>query len=1092
MKKLLTLIVFLPLGLAAQKNITLQNSNEIIQKGIELYDKEKYDDAIDEYKKVPINDTLYSDAQYELGLTYVALEQYKNAQEVFNDLLDYKINYSNKYQVYMMLGNAYDMDKQPEKAIEIYTEGIKLFPYQHNLLYNRGVCYELQKKYVEAANDYKAAIQGNMYHANSHFRLGYLVARMGLYDQAMLSFMTFLWLEPSDSRCSVIVSTMENMARGTMEDEKVPQVLYSGDAPYSEYNEFFANKTALQQNYKVKLTVSTDYAKQFDLFLKNNHYEEGNYDFWNLTYMKFYDAIYKAKKYDMLVLLSLAGVENEAVQAKVGPKIAKIKAFYEWSKGQYDLYSGTQYMDFEGKKQFVTVDYSGATFSSVGLYADAAKKIRTGNHYSYYKNGMRELLAHYNDKGEPVGKWEIYNMYDGGKEREIEFINATTKKNWEYFESGQVQYQYVMKNDIVEDTVYVYYRNGQLEQKYVMKAGKKNGPYQSWYQNGALRSTRNYENGLLEGEYKNFHPNGELELECKIVTDKVQGIQKSYYPNKQLEKEVNFVDDKYDGTLTSYYSNGQVSEVATYKKGVQVGDSKEYYINGALSSTSTLDESGKQNGESVVYDLDGKKYMTFDFSKGALNKVSFTDKAGNTKELSSIKSKKIDYIRNFPNGKLNVKGQLANDEREGKWEYYDEYDNLWKVENYKAGKLVDTLVVYHSNGTVKRAFQIADGDYNGLYLEYNIYGDLIEEGIYSNGELDKDWYTYLPNGELDSHNGYANGSKHGYRIDYSIVGTTSSVQQYDNGRLIFDLNMDTIGEVIQEFGEFNGEVKIMAANNKFYKSIGEYKNGYADGKFTFYYANNTIQSEGMYVNNERTGLWKSYDVFGKLTREGTYLNGQKNGKETDYFDNGAIESVYNFVDGDMQGDYVVYYPNGKPAVKGTYLDDERHGKVINYGEKGEVAMIRNYNQGVIESYTYLGADGKEVAPIPMEGNEMKVVAYYKNGKKSMEQHRVNGLLEGMYTTYHENGQKSEETLFKLGEYHGKSIEYSETGVKTKEVDFEKGSKHGWEIIYYSNGKVKSKTPFIFGNRHGVATFYSVDGKLTSTITYFNDEALEIK
>jgi len=1092
MRTFLALTFLLPFGLFAQKNITLQNTAELLQKGIELYDKEKYDEAIDIYKKIPINDTNYASAQYEMGLTYVALEQYPNAEEVLNDLLDYKINYAIKYQVYVMLGNAYDMDKKPEKAIEVYTEGIKLYPYQHNLLYNRAVCYELMKKYPEAVADYKAAIQGNMYHANSHFRLGYLTARMGLYDQAMLSLMTFLWLEPSDSRCGVIVSTLENMARGTMEDEKIPQVLYTGDVPYAEYNEFFEQKTALQPNYKIKLTVPTDYAKQFDLFLKNNHYEEGNLDFWNLTYMKFYDAIYKAKKYDLLVLLSLANVENEAVQAKVGSKIAKIKSFYEWSKVQYDLFSRTQYMEFEGKKQFVSVDYSRATFSSIGLYADPANKIPVGNHYSYYKNGTRELLAHYNDKGEPVGKWEIYNMYDGAKEREVEFVNATTKKNYEYYQSGQLQYQYVMKNDVVDDTVYVYYRNGQLEQKYVTKAGKKNGPYQSWYPNGALQSSRNYVNGLLEGEYKNYHPNGELEMECKLVADKVQGVQKFYYPNKQLEKEVNFVDDLYDGAYTEYYSNGQVMETSTYKKGNQVGESKEYYINGALSSTSTLDESGKQNGESVIYDLDGKKYMTFDFTKGVLNKITFTDKSGNSKELASIKSKKIDYIRNYPNGKLNVKGQFANDEKEGKWEYYDQYDNLWKVENYKSGKLVDTLVVYHSNGKVKRAYQIADGDYNGLYLEYNIFGDLIEEGIYTDGELDKDWYTYLPNGELDSHNGYSKGAKHGYRIDYTIAGTTSSVQQFDNGNLIFDLYMDTLGEVIQEFGEFNGEVKIKAANNQYYNSVGYFKNGNADGRMTYYYPNNKIESEGDYINDERTGTWKTYDVFGHLMREVPYVNGWEHGKETNYFDNGAVESVYNYVDGDMQGEFIVYYLNGKVAVRGTYLDGERHGKVTNYGEKGEVAMIRNYNRGVIESYSYLGTDGKEVTPIPMNGNEMKIVANYKNGKKSMEQHRVNGLLEGTYITFHENGQKSEESNFQFGEYHGKATEYSETGVKTIETDYEKGSKHGWEIIYYSNGKVKSKVPFVFGNRHGVATYYSADGKLVSTITYFNDETLEIK
>jgi antitoxin component YwqK of YwqJK toxin-antitoxin module len=1092
MKHLFSLFLLLPTFLFAQKNINLENSGELIQKGIAQYEKEEYYESIRTYSKIGINDTNYALSQYEMALSYIGMEQYTRSQDILKDLLEYPIKFDFKQKVYVLLGNAYDQDKQPDKAIETYTAGLKIYPHQHNLYFNRAVCYEAQKKYPEALADYQAAIQGNMYHANSHLRLGLLAANQGMYDQALMSLLLFTWIDVEDSRVPSVVSLMEQIANGSYEKEGEKFNFYPNGDPYEEFNTLFENKTALQDNYKAKFTVSTDFAKQMHLFLKNNKYQKDNLDFWNQHYMPFYEAIWNAKKLDYLILVSLVSFDNAAIQSKIKSKLSKIKAFYSWSKDQFSELTTNQYMEFEGKKQFIYVDYDFNNLDAIGKLGGLDGKTPTGNFYYYHPNGLLKMIAHLDDSGKPTGTWEIFNEYDGTIERKVEFVDAQTKVYYDYYFTGELYQKYKMVGDYSQDTVTRYFRNGTIREKYVVKDGVKNGPLVAYFPNGGISYKINYTSGKGNGNYISYHPNGEIEDEFTLKDDNIQGVRKQYYPNKQLKSEYTYVDDLYEGAFKTYFSDGKVEETGSYKKGKQVGLSEEFFTNGVLSISMTLDESGKQNGKSTFYDLDGKKYHEFEFAKGELVGIYFTDKSGKTSELAAKKGKKIDYIRNFPNGVRNVTGQIVDGESDGKWEYFDTYGNLWKVEKYKNGQLIDSIVTYYSNGQRHKVHTIKDGQKNGLYLEYNIFGDLITEGYYTNDEPNKDWISYRFDGTMEGQSYFVEGTRHGIQKDYAPNGKMYSWQQYDMGRVISNIYTDTLDNIIDEYPEYNGEIRLHSSDGKYIRLIAHYKNGNADGSFKWFNADGSLSCEGQYINDERTGTWKWYHLNGKLAHEVAFVNGEKDGPETFYNEDGKKASDLINVKGVSQGVFNWYHSNGKVSLTGSYMDDERHGKVTTYNNKGEVMMIRYYNQGVIESYSYLGTDGKEITPIQLDSKEMHIVCYYKNGKKSTEHYRKNGLIEGTFTEYYENGQKSEENFYLHDEGNGTFVEYAENGVKLKELTYVKGELHGFVTEYYANGKMKSKTPYLFGEKHGKAYEYNADGKLIQIITYYNDDAISIQ
>lgn len=1090
MKTLSILLFILPALSWGQKNLDFLSSAELIEKGLELYEKENYYESIQEYRKVSINDTNYATAQYEIALSYMGMEEYKSAQNTLKELLEFDIRFNFKHQVYSLLGSAYDDNKETDKAIETYTEGIRLFPMQHNLYYNRGLTYDRLKEYDKALADYKSAIQCNFYHASSHLRLGITAANEGMYTQATLSLMTFLILEPTDSRAVSTIQLLESIADGTYEEEPKGLALSPNGDEFEELNLFYKNKIALQKNYKVKFTIPLSYGRQMHLILKNTKYDKQNLEFWNQHYLSFYQTVWDAKKIDPLIMLTLINLDNDNIQSKLAPKKKQIIAFIDWAGSNLRTAISTQYMDFEGEKQFVNAEYESKYFSGYGKTKEDGTPI--GNFYYYHPNGSKRLNAHFDNTGKASGTWEIFNMYNGNIERKIEFTTQEDKMQYEYYYSGEIYQKYHLVNGYTEDTVYTYYRNGTLKEVYAVTKGLKDGPYKSYYPNGTLEYDIQYKADEVEGKFIAYHLNGQKSKEFTVSEDKVVGKRLEYYPNGQLLSDYSYENGLYNGAYTEYFADGKTSEKGTYKAGKSVGEMNDYFQNGQLSTTVVLDETGKQNGNSVYYDLDGKKYHEMTYSKGELTKIVFIDKKGNSSEVASKKGKKIEYVLNYPSGTAQIRGQYLNDERDGKWNYYDYYGNLERVQTFKGGTIVDTVFTYYSNGQLKSVSEFKEGQRNGIYLEYNIFGELTDEGFYKNGEYDRDWYSYFSDGSIQYENYFVEGIKNGIQKTYAVNGKLVSWEEYDLGRIIAHVFLDTNEQIVAELGEYNGAIELKNPDNSYVNFRGEYKNGNADGNFNWYGPNKNVEATGNYTNSERSGEWKWYHDSGKLEQTSTFVNGEKQGEQKSYYANGKLNSVHSYINDQLQGPYKNYFENGGIKNEGNFLNDNRQGKVTYYSPQGSVAMIRNYEQDVIVSYSYLDKEGKEVTAIPLDKQELRFVTYYKNGKKANEHSRKSGLVEGTYLAYHDNGQKWEEEVYLHGEAHGKFYEYSESGQKILEENYQFGQLHGKATYFYANGKLKTEKNYLFGQLHGTVTEYAADGKKTSITLYYNNEIVSIQ
>ena len=79
---------------------------------------------------------------------------------------------------------------------------------------------------------------------------------------------------------------------------------------------------------------------------------------------------------------------------------------------------------------------------------------------------------------------------------------------------------------------------------------------------------------------------------------------------------------------------------------------------------------------------------------------------------------------NYPNGKLYLKGELKNDEKEGTWEFYYDNGQLQAVEKYSGGRPVGVWKYYDEKGRLsKRVNQLIDDSFGSMTaddLDHNI------------------------------------------------------------------------------------------------------------------------------------------------------------------------------------------------------------------------------------------------------------------------------------------------------------------------------------------------------------------------------------
>jgi antitoxin component YwqK of YwqJK toxin-antitoxin module len=113
------------------------------------------------------------------------------------------------------------------------------------------------------------------------------------------------------------------------------------------------------------------------------------------------------------------------------------------------------------------------------------------------------------------------------------------------------------------------------------------------------------------------------------------------------------------------------------------------------------------------------------------------------------------------------------------------------------------------------------------------------------------------------------------------------------------------------------------------------------------YPDGSVKVEKFYIYNEgNKELVKEVQYFENKQRkmEGTYINKLRNGKWTAWYKNGKVWSEGFFKDGRSEGVRTVYYDNGVKYMVGSYDMDQKVGKWQFYDNAGKLVKEVDFDK----------------------------------------------------------------------------------------------------------------------------------------------------
>ncbi|MDH5609782.1 MAG: tetratricopeptide repeat protein, partial [Cyclobacteriaceae bacterium] len=1042
MLKSLLFILGFPYG---QDTIPLIFSEKILEAHSQKIEDKLYDDAIEGLLSIQESDSNYYRAQKELIVTYTAIGDYEKAYQVGAGNLD-KWN-DIRVQFYIELGNSFLAAGEVEKGADIYEQGLRLFPYNPTLIYNRGLAHYRMKEYEEAVTYFQRALSINPYHSNSHLMLGTTMLLSGYRTKAILSYFTYLAINPGNNK---VLVTLENLVNTADRSEGIITPVGTNQ-DFSYYDDLIRSKAALNDAFVQQVDFRASIIKQGELLFDKWRYNPDSDDFWMKFYMPMFTGMRKENLQVAFLYFILYSVGNDDVNAWLEKHTTEKSRWIDLANKSLKLNRESNVATLQGTTDTYTHwFYDNNALSAIGNLLD--NDTRIGPWVFFHDNSEKSAEGRYNQQGRKVGTWTYY--YANGITSQVEYYeeDGSIHKPMEYyFEDGTLSNLLRYRQDTVDGYLDYYYACGTLKEQFPYTKGEKTGTGHYYFETGELQSDYQLTDGKLDGTYVTYFRNGKIKNTYLYDAGTVNGTYTSYYTNGQLEETGEYADDLMVGNWVGYYDNGTKKYEGSFEDGNRVGIWAYFFADGTRQMTEEYGNNGELEGPSEFFDEDGIRNSRYIYRADTLVEYVFFDKKGTILAQEANPSGNMAFKSYYPTGELRESGQLTAGKLSGPVKRYYPSGQLHREGNMVQNEWDGEFKEYSEAGPLLIHCNYQNGQLDGYYRAYHLNGTVANEGWYIDGQAEQIWQTYFIDGTLYESTYFKNNLADGLSKEYATDGRLFQVYQYKNGMYTGVFQYDTTGAVFNQRTLKNGTGKntyLYPGGKKRYESdlicglsITDQVNYYPSGK------KETVLSV---KNGEYHGPYEYNGPDGKAILKGHYVNGLASGLWTRYFENGVKDSDRNYKGGNLQGTSTYFHENGKTETTCVYDEDERNGPCTYYDADGNLQMIKLYRKDAGHiGYLYAKPNGTYSDTIFTLGKkDFELKAYFDNGNVSCTQQYKNGYFDGKTIYYHKNGNIQEDIDFKMGDYHG------------------------WYKAYYPNGKPRIETPYYFDEREGTETeFY---------------------
>lgn len=190
----------------AEGLVVTDELKDMLIKGNELFDAQKYDEAAAAYQAILEK---FPDAiiiHKNIGNCYFAQEKYDEAESSYQKILEKE---PANAEAILLIGNCYANRGQTEKALEWYGRIDFNKIDDPIVLYNVGTNYYNNSKFEEALKYYRKAVELQKDFADGLYQLGLTHLAMNNQPEAIATFENYLQIDPDSARSGQVKGFLE-------------------------------------------------------------------------------------------------------------------------------------------------------------------------------------------------------------------------------------------------------------------------------------------------------------------------------------------------------------------------------------------------------------------------------------------------------------------------------------------------------------------------------------------------------------------------------------------------------------------------------------------------------------------------------------------------------------------------------------------------------------------------------------------------------------------------------------------------------------------------------------------------------------------
>ena len=345
LRKIFLLLIF-PLFSSVAFGQQKDAADNLVKEGVGLQDAGQVDSAMSRYRQALELDKNNLLALAEMAYSLLSIEKYDESIDFSKRAIKTHPRDPGLKTVYVSYGNALDGLGKTDKSIDIYNEGIKIFPDYFYLYYNKGISQHALHKTDEALLSFQKSAILNPAHASSHNAIGHLLFNNNNIP-ALLAFCRFLVLESASKRAADNLDNVQKIMNAHVSvspEDRIsvnvsPEMLDTKKK--NQPNNFSSAELELalssaldNDSASVNKTVVEKFIRKFSAlcrYLKET--EKDNYGFYWDYYVPYFIEMNDKDLVTPFAYIAFTASKTPDVTEWLDLHKTEISEFYKWSEG---------------------------------------------------------------------------------------------------------------------------------------------------------------------------------------------------------------------------------------------------------------------------------------------------------------------------------------------------------------------------------------------------------------------------------------------------------------------------------------------------------------------------------------------------------------------------------------------------------------------------------------------------------------------------------------------------------------------------------------------------------------------------------------